>query len=170
MARPKKNPANAGVPASPPPPTAPADTAKEREIEVARLLALCLPSDQIVYRVAKRFKCSEASVYRQIDATMARYKAPDTRTVEERRNQMRETLGIILAESVSFGKMTAAVQAADRLCQLDGLYTTIEAEKDKSPDVLTQEPDRIRNRVRELMQKHAKHFGYVEAESSGEPN
>lgn len=137
-----------------------ADAMKEREYEIARLCALALPHAEIVRRMARKFSLSETWTREVIAKCYAHWdKIGQTDEARDsRRARMRDTLGLLMDRAVAIMDIKSAIVAADRMCKLDGLYA---AEKIEVGDgtLAKSEPDRVRERMRELIQKHGEKIG-----------
>lgn len=137
-----------------------ADSMKEREYEIARLAALALPHAEIIRRMSRKYGLSEdwtrdilKKCYDHWTKIGQTDEARDTR-----RARMRDTLGLLMDRAVAIMDIKSAIVAADRMCKLDGLYA---AEKIEIGDgtLAKSEPDRVRERMRELIQKHGERIG-----------
>jgi hypothetical protein len=136
-----------------------ADALKEREYEITRLVALCLPHVEIVRRMRRKYGLEGGWVQEVIKNVYATWEARSNSTGKDtRREQMRNTLGLLLDRALSIMDVKTAVVAADRLSKLDGLYAPEKVELSNGT-VAETEPDRVRDRMRALVEKHADKLG-----------
>lgn len=137
-----------------------AETAKEREYEIARLVTLSLPHAEIARRMTRKYGMPPSTTQAVIARCYAHWEkiAQNETGRDTKRAKMRETLGLLMDRALAIMDVKSAVVAADRIAKLDGLYAPEKIELGDGT-VAQSEPDRVRERMRELIQKHGEKIG-----------
>jgi hypothetical protein len=127
------------------------------------LLTQMLPVHTIVEKCCDRFGCRERQARRYIEGAREMLMKTPPVDLELRREQMRAAFGIAYVECMAKGSHGPAVRALRELALLDGLYpdhagtgspfTGKGAEEGQG--IADTEPDRVRERMAELMTKYA---------------
>jgi len=128
----------------------------EHRLFVESLLATHTPDSVIKREGAKKFGKSESTIGNWISQVYGLLSAEaDPVKKDERRALMRQTLGDFYQKALLARQFNAAIQALDKLCRLDGLYSPEEVDvlTDKR-GVAERDPDKDRERVRELLRRN----------------
>jgi hypothetical protein len=126
----------------------------DERLFVESLLASVTPHAIIRREIQKRFGINERRASAWISyvyALLAEEAKPQAK--DERRAQMRNVLGDFYQKAVLAKNFNAAVTALDRMCKLDGLYAP-EQHDVRHQGALDRDPDRVRQRIRELARKN----------------
>lgn len=126
----------------------------EQRLFVESMLATQTPASVIKREGAKKFGKSENTIENWISQVYELLGAEaDPIKKDERRALMRQALGDFYQKALLARQFNAAVTALDRLCKLDGLYRPEEVEVFDKRGVAERDPDKIRERMRELSKR-----------------
>lgn len=126
----------------------------EQRLLVESYLATMTPHSVIKKEIAKKYGIREERVGEWIRNVydMLRMEA-DPIKKDERRAQLRAALGDFYQKALLARQFNAAVTALDRLCKIDGLYAPDEVEITAKSGVAERDPDKVRERIRQLAAK-----------------
>lgn len=127
------------------------------------LLTQMLHPQTIVEKVSDKFGCTEVQARTYLLKAKKVLALTPPVDLEERREQMRAAFGMAYVECMAKGSHGPAVRALRELALLDGLYPADTLSRgnrmgnvsEETDDVTVAEPDRVRERMAELMAKHA---------------
>lgn len=123
----------------------------DQRLFVESLLATQTPSSIIKREGAKKFGKSESTIECWIEKVYKLLAAEaDPVKKDERRAIMRATLGDFYQKALLARHFNSAIQALDKLCKLDGLYRPEEHEVLDKRGVAERDPDKVRDRIRDL--------------------
>lgn len=119
---------------------------------VESLLAAQVRPGQIATTLAVKFSLSERQIHRYIRRIQEELAEEAEKERPLRKNQLRQSLRAILQKALQTNQLTAAVQAADRLAKLDGLFAPERIEATlRTVELMTS--DQQRKRLFELAAK-----------------
>lgn len=126
------------------------------------LITQMLPPHVIIDKLCDKFGVNKRSAGRYVSMARAELAATPPVDLEERRQQMRAAFGVAYVECMAKGSHGPAVRALRELALLDGLYPDQGVRSSfgrgadaDGQDVASTEPERVRQRMAELLTKHA---------------
>lgn len=122
-------------------------------------------------KLMDKFQCSEKAARAYLVAAKRIIAETPPIDIDERREQMRAAFGLAYVECMAKGSHGPAVRALRELALLDGLYPAISltgrggtGEADAGgDDVANAEPERVRERMAELMERHRQRLDSIRA-------